>query len=225
MPLSRLHQHVASVTLRAARQHGFALGGGNALIAHEIISRPTQDIDLVTDVENGVGEAAGAVEDALRREGFTPSRKDRSSDLADLFPGLGDELADYHVTAPGGQDTELQLAYFGRSRDPVPMDLGPVLALEDVAGSKVCALAGRREVRDLADTAALMSRFTAAELITLARRLDSGLDPRDLAGVPAFLDQVPDTAFARYGLTAADVASVRLRFADWPRTAEAAGGT
>ena len=225
MPLSRLHQHVAAVTLRAARRHGFALGGGNALIAHGVISRPTQDIDLVTNLEDGVGEAAGAVEDALRREGFTPSRKDRSSDLADLFPDLGDELADYTVTAPDGQDTELQLAYFSRCRNPVPMDIGPVLDLEDVAGSKVCALAGRREVRDLADTAALMSRFTAAELITLARRLDPGLDPRDLTGIPAFLDEVPDGAFARYGLTTADVAAVRRRFADWPRTAEDVRGS
>jgi len=29
---------------RAAGRHGFALGGGNALIAHGIISRPTEDV-------------------------------------------------------------------------------------------------------------------------------------------------------------------------------------
>jgi len=51
MPLDELHQRAASIALRAAGEHGFALGGGNALIAHGLISRPTQDVDLFTDRE------------------------------------------------------------------------------------------------------------------------------------------------------------------------------
>lgn len=47
MPLDRLHHQVAEVALRAAAGHGFALGGGNALIAHGVISRATQDVDLI----------------------------------------------------------------------------------------------------------------------------------------------------------------------------------
>ena len=35
MPVSDLHARVASVALAAAAEHGFALGGGNALLAHE----------------------------------------------------------------------------------------------------------------------------------------------------------------------------------------------
>jgi hypothetical protein len=41
MPVSDLHRQVAAVALAAAREHGFALGGGNALLAHGVISRPT----------------------------------------------------------------------------------------------------------------------------------------------------------------------------------------
>lgn len=41
MPLDLLHQQVAEIALRAAARHGFALGVGNALIAHGVISRPT----------------------------------------------------------------------------------------------------------------------------------------------------------------------------------------
>ena len=48
MPVSDLHRRVAAVALAAAGQHGFALGGGNALLAHGVISRPTQDVDLFT---------------------------------------------------------------------------------------------------------------------------------------------------------------------------------
>jgi hypothetical protein len=47
-------------------EHGFALGG-NALLAHGVISRPTQDVDLFTDQKHGVQAAADAVEVALRR--------------------------------------------------------------------------------------------------------------------------------------------------------------
>jgi hypothetical protein len=44
MPLDDLHREVASIALGAAAGHGFALGGGNALIVHGIIDRPTQDL-------------------------------------------------------------------------------------------------------------------------------------------------------------------------------------
>jgi Nucleotidyl transferase AbiEii toxin, Type IV TA system len=74
MPLRELHRQVAAIAVRAAARHGFALGGGNALIAYGVISRPTQDVDLVTNRDTGVGAAAGPVEAALRREGFAAAR-------------------------------------------------------------------------------------------------------------------------------------------------------
>jgi len=49
MPVSGLHRQVASIALAAAAKHGFALGGGNALLAHGVTTRPTQDVDLFTD--------------------------------------------------------------------------------------------------------------------------------------------------------------------------------
>ncbi len=52
------------------------------------------------------------------------------------------------------------------------MDIGPVLDLDDVVGSKVCALAGRGEVRDFIDTAAALRRYSLATLIDLAKHLD-----------------------------------------------------
>jgi hypothetical protein len=129
MPLRALHRQVAAIALRAAAEHGFALGGGNALIQHGLISRP-------------------------------------------IFPGMGDGLAEWIITAPGGEQMVLQMAYFDRSRDPVMTDVGPVLTLEDVIGGKVCALAGRAYERDYLDTAAALELYSPAELIGFARRLD-----------------------------------------------------
>jgi hypothetical protein len=217
MPVSELHRQVARIALDAAAEHGFALGGGNALLAHGITSRPTQDVDLFTDQEYGVQAAADAVEAALRRAGFEPERLDKAAGLADVFPGMGDGLAEWIVTGPAGRQMMLQLAHFDRGRKPVIMDIGPVLDLEDVAGGKVCALAGRVEPRDYADTAAALGRYRPAELIGFARRLDPGLTDRDFADAGRRLDQMDDEVFASVGLGPRDVARLRRRFADWPR--------
>lgn len=216
MPVSELHRRVAAVALRAASRHGFALGGGNALIAHGVIDRVTQDVDLFTDDEHGVEAAAGAVEAALRAAGFRADRAEMAG-LADVFEGMGDGLAEWTVTGPGGQQMMLQMAYFDRARRPVVMEFGPVLSLEDVIGGKVCALASRAVPRDYLDTAAALQRYTVAELIRLARRLDPGLTDEDFADAGRRLDRVDDGWFASLGLAAPDVDALRKRFSDWPR--------
>jgi hypothetical protein len=217
VPVSELHRQVAAVALRAARQHGFALGGGNALIAHGVIDRITQDVDLFTDEEHGVEAAAGAVQAALRAAGFEAEREDKTAGLADVFEGMGEGLAEWTITAPGGLQMMLQMAYFDRARRPVIMEFGPVLDLEDAIGGKVSALATRAVPRDYLDTAAALERYTVAELIGFARRLDPGLTDQDFADAARRLDQVEDGWFASLGLSGRDVTAVRERFAAWPR--------
>jgi hypothetical protein len=39
MPVTDLHHQATAIALRAASGHGFALAGGNALLAHDMISR------------------------------------------------------------------------------------------------------------------------------------------------------------------------------------------
>jgi Nucleotidyl transferase AbiEii toxin, Type IV TA system len=217
MPINELQREIAVIALRAAARYGFALAGGNALIAHGIVDRPTEDVDLFSDQEASVPAAARAVEAALHEAGFRADRRDTSEGLADIFYGMGQEFAEWIITAPGGRETMLQMAYFDRTHGPVTMDVGPVLDLEDLAGSKVCALASRVEPRDFVDTAAALRRYTADQLIGFARRLDPGLDDRDFAAAGRQLDRMPDGVFARYGLGPQDVAWLRDQFAAWPR--------
>ncbi len=217
MPVSELHRRVAGIALRAAARHGFALGGGNALMAHGVIDRFTADVDLFTDEEAGVAAAADVVEAALRHAGLVADRQDKAGGLADIFEGLGDGLAEWIITAPGGEKMMLQMAYFDRSRGPVTMDVGPVLDLEDVIGGKVCALASRAYDRDYVDTAAALGRYSVAQVIGFARRLDPGLGDRDFSDAGRRLDRMDDEAFARFGLGPRDVAVLRARFAAWPR--------
>jgi hypothetical protein len=130
---------------------------------------------------------------------------------------MGDGLAGWIVTNCGGRQMLLQMAYFDRYRRPVIMDFGPVLDLEDVVGSKVSALVTRIEPRDYMDTAAALERYTVAELIGFARRLDPGLTDREFADAGRELDRMPDEVFAEYGLRRRDVAELREQFAAWPR--------
>jgi hypothetical protein len=217
MPLTELHRRVATVALRVATRYGFALGGGNALIAHGLISRPTQDVDLFTNDEAGVGAAAASVEAALQAAGFAAEREDDADGVSDMFEGMDEGLAEWTVTAPDGQRMMLQMAYFDRTRQPVTMDVGPVLSLEDVVGGKVCALVGRAEPRDYIDTAAALKLYSIQGAISLARRLDPGLEDRDFADAGQRLDRWGDVVFTPFGLDAADIARLRGAFADWPR--------
>jgi hypothetical protein len=217
MPISDLQREVATIALRAAARHGFALAGGNALIAHGVIDRPTDDVDLFSDQETGVAAAADVVEDALREAGFGIQRRDTAGELADIFEGAGEGLAEWVVTAAGGQQTMLQMAYFDRTRGPVSMDVGPVLDLDDLAGWKLVALVSRAEPRDYIDTAAALEHYTAAQLISFARRLDPGLEDRDFADAGRRLDSMPDQLFTIYKLGRPDILRLRKRFAAWPR--------
>lgn len=98
------------------------------------------------------------MEAALRRAGFQAERQDQTGGLSDMFPDIGQELAEWIVTAVGGEQMLLRLAYF--DRQPVVVDIGPVLDLEDVVGGKVWVLADRVQPLDYADVAAALERYS-----------------------------------------------------------------
>jgi hypothetical protein len=221
MPISDLHARVATIALEAAADHGFALGGGNALLAHGIITRRTEDVDLFTNREHGVEAAAGGVETALAGAGFRTDRIDKTAGLGDIFgEEMGQGLAEWAVTAPSGEKMALQMAYFDRGREPVIMEIGPVLDLEDVAGGKVCAAASRTYERDYVDVAAMLDHYTPEQLISFAHRLDPGLTGLDYADTAERLDQLSERRFAEFGLSPEEVSTLRERFTVWPRDAE-----
>ncbi len=218
MPVSDFQREVATIALKVAAEHGFVLGGGNALILHGIVDRYTADVDLVTDRTEGVKAAAGAVEDALRAAGFEAERQNRDSGLDEVFYGFEEGLIVWIVAGPDGQRTVLQIAHFDRNRNPVPMGVGPVLNPLDAIASKVRAFVTRAEERDVVDVAAALENYTVTQLIALARQLEPGLEDEDFADAGRRLDRLSDNVFARYGLGPEDVAQLRKRFAAWPRT-------
>jgi hypothetical protein len=78
------------------------------------------------------------------------------------------------------------------------------------------------EPRDYADVAAALGRYSPAQLIGFARRLDPGLTGEDFAYAGLDLDQMDGRAFAGIGLSQHQVTALRDRFAAWPRHARTA---
>jgi hypothetical protein len=218
MPIRAIHRRLARTALAAAGRYGAALAGGNALLAHQIIDRYTDDVDLFVPVEGpGFRAAVSAVEAALRDAGYQLAAVERFGRLESIVADIGDGLAEWDVTAPNGETTAVQVAFFDRLRDPVQVrGIGPVLAIDDVIANKVVALVTRSEIRDYLDVAAILEGHTPAGVIALARQLQPDLGDDEVAVAGDNLDRIDDLAFARYGPGMA--AWVRSRLARWPRT-------
>jgi hypothetical protein len=207
---------VARAALSVARQHGFALGGGLALVVHGVVDRPTEDVDVFTDLEGRVGRAGRLVEAALRGAGFEVTPVDDPSEFSAVIEGLDEYIIEWELRR-GDRVVRLSLSCQARSRAPVAMDIGPVIDLADLLAWKVAALVGRARERDYIDVAAVLDRYSPGELLELARGVDGGIEDDDAPLVGRRLDRLPDEAFYPYRLDAADVARLRDRFAVWPR--------
>jgi hypothetical protein len=213
--LDEFQAEVARVALQSAQRHGFALAGGNALAVHGVIVRPTEDVDLFTGPE---GDLQAATEDAvaaLIKAGFTVTLIE--DELGGLFGGFDQDMAELEVSR-GEQAVRLQLVRFDRHHAPVLTDLGPVLHLDDILGSKVAALATRAEPRDYIDVAAALRSHDREHLLDLARQADPGLTDAEFADAMRRLDMLDDTVFTQlYRLSPEQVGEVRITFSTWPR--------
>jgi hypothetical protein len=205
---------ILRVALAAARPWGFALGGSRALVLHGVIDRPAQDTDLFTPHEDVVREAAAAVVTALREAGFEAAEVEVESDLAGLIEGLDTAMVELEVTAANGSVTAVSLGIQPRRHDPVELAVGPVLHVEDLAASKMSAMANGAQITDFMDIAALQAQFGRPRLLELAASVDPGLTAEDYAWAVRQLDLVSDAQLVRYG---ADPRAVRRAFAIWPR--------
>lgn len=210
--LEAFQAEIAEVALRAIDHHGFALAGAGALLAHGVISRPTQDLDLFTPAEGGAGEVSAALLAALTDAGCQVHVLESAEQHGGEFLRL-QVHRDEHVV-------DIDLARDWREHPPVRMQIGPVLHVDDAVGSKVTAMIGRGLPRDYIDVAAALRRYERDDLLRLAFHRDPGLRVLDVALCMQQLDRLPDTPFADYGLTDDDVRQVRHTLQDWPRDHE-----
>ncbi len=175
--------------------------------AHDLLERPTDDVDLFSPAPGAAGRVLAAVCADLVADGFDVQviRSAGDGDFAEL-----EVSRDRH-------STHLDLARDWRAHETVTLNVGPVLHLDDAVGAKITALLGRALPRDFIDVAAALNRYPRVRLLELAFDRDRGLRVHDAALAAQALDRIETVQFQRYGLTPIDVDSLRARFADWPR--------
>jgi hypothetical protein len=223
-----LHRDVARIVLEASAgcTAGAALGGGNALLAHGVSTRPTQDVDVFVTSLAGFDETAAAMAAALANAGYTVEEHDKSGGLGDIWEGFGEGMAELEVTPPGsGDSVQVQASFFELLCPPVEIPgIGLVVHLDDAAGWKTVAVAGRQLPRDYCDIASLCTvGYKAKRLIRLARERDQGLEPADFTDAARHLDELDDADLVPVLPEGREAAWVRAAFADWPRDAAPRG--
>ncbi|MGW6605643.1 nucleotidyl transferase AbiEii/AbiGii toxin family protein [Streptomyces sp. NPDC055036] len=206
MNLTKLHRRLLADVLAIGAPYPLVITGGYAVQAHGLVDRLSQDLDVATESPAPIDEIIRTVGDGLAERGWGVRHIESS-------PLSGRLIATDRTT---GEECEVDVLKEAFWAPPAVTDYGPVLALDDVIGTKVRALADRGAVRDLIDVHAAMRHRSTAELENLGRRharFEFSLhDLRDrLAGAEWWDDQ----DFADYGLDPEQIADLRAWALAW----------
>jgi hypothetical protein len=135
------------------------------LVAQNLTTRPTQDLDFFTSSAGGsVLAARDAFEAAAGERNWRLERiQDAETYCRLLIHGDEDLLVDLALDSVPGMPPSASI-------------VGPTFAPEALAGRKLVALFDRAEVRDFADVYSLRNRFDRATLLSRAAEVDRGFD-------------------------------------------------
>ncbi|MCF3136637.1 nucleotidyl transferase AbiEii/AbiGii toxin family protein [Streptomyces olivochromogenes] len=206
MNLTDLHRRLLADVLDIGTPYPLVITGGYAVQAHGLVNRLSQDLDVATENPTPMDEIARTVADGLTQRGWGIRQVETS-------PLSGRLIATDRTT---GEECEVDILKEAFWSPPTATEHGPVLALNDVIGTKVRALADRGAVRDLIDVHAAARHRTTADLETLGRRharFEFSLqDLRDrLAGAEWWDDQ----DFSDYGLSSEQIDDLRAWALAW----------
>jgi hypothetical protein len=178
----------------------FALAGGAALIAHQVIDRLTNDLDFFATSPEAPIQLLPSLETALTGDGLTVERLR----VSDSFVRL---------QVSSDQDSTLvDLAFDARMATPVSTELGLTLTVSELAADKTLALFGRAAARDFVDVDALVERFGWDELERLAVEKDSGFDRQVMVGMLWTFDAIDPGDF---DIDSDSYRQLRARVSEW----------
>lgn len=200
--LTPVQVEVARAFFGLKASEGYLVAGGAALLASDLIARPTEDLDLFASRPiASVSGAKRALTRALNRRGYSTAILQDSPTFCRM------------VVSRAEEEVLVDLAIDSAPHNPPTMTvLGPTLAPVELAGRKLLALFGRAEARDFADVFLLAQRFGKDALLEEAVSLDAGFDRTVLAQMMGTLDRFADDEIP---LDQEDVSSARAFFAAW----------
>ncbi|GGT43483.1 hypothetical protein GCM10010271_54380 [Streptomyces kurssanovii] len=207
MNLTELHRRLLADVLAIGAPYPLVITGGYAVQAHGLVDRLSQDLDVATESPAPMAGIADDLRHGLTRRGWHVSMISVDPLSARLL------VADPR----SGEDCEVDVLKENLWAPPYTTEYGPVLALDDVIGTKVRALADRGAVRGLVDVhAAAAAHRTTTDLERLGER--HGRDEfrlQDLRDRLAGADWYDDEEFAAYGLTEDEIARLRAWAQQW----------
>ncbi|MFE0136417.1 nucleotidyl transferase AbiEii/AbiGii toxin family protein [Streptomyces sp. NPDC059037] len=181
------------------------MAGGYAVQVHGLVVRPSQDLDFATQHPASMSDIAQALVSGLHEKGWAASLVDARPLKARLL-----------VTDPGTREAcEVDLLKEALSRQPVTLEAGPVVDLEDLVGMKVRALGDRGLPRDVIDVHASYRYYSVPELEQLGLRNEGEFDLQELRDRLESVVWVSDDEFAAYGLREQEIAELRQWVQDW----------
>lgn len=180
--LTTLQIEVARIFFDLDTSRGYVVAGGAALLAVDLIDRPTEDLDLFASTPiKSVTEAKDNFVQALRGRDYEVTVIQDGSTFCRMVVGVdgGQVLVDLAIDSPPSSAPTMTL-------------LGPTLAPEELAARKLLALFGRAEARDFADVFVLARLFDKDAMLRQASALDAGFDIGVLAQMMRTLGRFRD---------------------------------
>lgn len=206
------HLRVVLDGLPIFEKFGLRLAGGYAFRAHEILSRPSQDLDFATSSNMPLPEVAAQVQEAFAALGY-----------AVRIDEAGVRSARLHLRLPVWQD-ELEVDLLKEALEPrwLTVEVGAAahlqaVSLDDAVGMKARAWHDRFVPRDIINLHAVAATgsFSCVDIESLGRRhapeLDLEVLLEHLSGVGAWADR----AFQAYGLDEQAISDLRRWVTEW----------
>jgi predicted nucleotidyltransferase component of viral defense system len=205
MNFPELHRHLLHDLLEVGRDFPLVITGGYAVQAHGLVTRASRDLDVATQNPMAMNAIVAAVSAGLTARSWTVRQVETDPLAARLI-----------VADKEGQECEVDILKEAFWLPPLQTDYGPVLALEDVIGTKVRALVDRGAVRDLIDAYAISQIRTNLEMETLGRRhARDDFRLEDMAMRLGAAELYEDDSFAVYGVTGDELHAIRAWAAAW----------
>lgn len=201
--MDKLHLALLRIGFSAGDDLGLVLAGGYALGAHQLLDRPSQDIDFATASAIPLPDVCGRLAEAYRRAGFEVDVVEATPRMARLVVRRNDEVC----------EVDLLKEAIG---PPTVMSIGPVLSFQDAVGLKMRALHDRAAHRDFLDIRAANARLAYRELESLGAAHAPHFSLEELADRLGSIDERDERRFRSYGLAADEIAELQR----WARTWE-----
>jgi predicted nucleotidyltransferase component of viral defense system len=178
-----LHRRLLQIGFDAGPELGLVLAGGYALTAHDLLDRPSRDIDFATATSTPLPEVAERLANAYRAASY-------KADIVEATPRMA-----RMVVRRDSLTCEVDLLKEAIG-PPAQLVIGPVLSLDDAIGLKVRALHDRAAHRDFIDVKAANARLSWAEMERLGARHTSGFSLDELAERLGSVEERDDRGFA-----------------------------